>query len=236
VPGYPDYQAYPSWRGGNAFPAFQQTFAPGNNLSGVQSVNIWRGAQVRVFPDNATAGFARVILSWYSDAVKTHLLGSDNWGVNVNTALDVLVPIKGPFAEVNIDVTSVGAMDASAQFVPTNVGDGHISYPVTNDNAHNTGVAVVASGTSDLILPLVQGGLASVNFTPVDALGKLTFIVAVYKEDGTFNYQLHNYGQPTAPVNDRVILPDDIAGIHVINTDGAGPHSYSARISAGGSR
>lgn len=236
MPGFPDYQAYAVWRSSNLLNAYHQVLSQGDNLSGVQSMSQWRSAQVRVRGDSATTGNALVTLSWYDDTNKSHNLGSDDWPVNLATALDVLVPAKGPYCELNIHVVSAATFTAATQLVGTNIGSDKISYPNSENFINETGVTVAAGTNSDDVLPFVYGGLASVNFVPSDTAGKLTFIIGRYNGDGTFDDQVHNYGQPTAPVNDLIVLPDAICGIHVINTDGAAPHTFGARLCAGGTR
>lgn len=236
MPGFPDWQAYAVWRSSNLLTAYHQVLSQGDNLSGVQGMSQWRSAQVRVRGDSATTGNALVTLSWYDDTNKSHNLGSDDWPVNLGTSLDVIVPAKGPYCELNIHVVSAATFTGSTQLAGTNIGMDRISYPNSENFINETGTSVAAGTNSDLVLPFVYGGLASVNFVPSDTAGKLTFIIGRYNGDGTFDDQVHNYGQPTAPVNDLIVLPDSICGIHVINTDGVSAHTFGARLTAGGTR
>ncbi len=228
--GTPDGQLGTEWRGPNLLAANVQTLHPGTNASGPQLVTSWRGVHVRVIPSQ---GQANVILNWYSDTGEGTTLGSDNWHVNASCGLSVMVPAKGPVCDLNISVGGVVNLIASTQLTPTNAAANSIAYLDTGNSLNTGTLSVPASGTSDAFLPLVHGGTGWLSYVPSDATGKLTLILAVYNADGSFNFQLANFGQPTIPVNQAVGLTDDICGVHVINTDGTSAHSYAARLLAG---
>lgn len=228
--GYPDFQSYAQWRGPNLLAGYTQTLNPGHNRSGPQLMVNYRAAQVRVVP---SAQGGAVTLSWFADSAETIPTGSDNWHVNASTGLNVIVPTKGAYCDLDINVTTGAAMTVSTQLHGTNAGSGQVDYPVTG-NLLNTGtVSVPLSGSSLTPLPFVQAGLAKVSFLPLDGSAKLTLAIAVINADGTFNSQLANYAQPINPVNDLVGLTDDICGLYVLNTDATAAHSYIGRITAG---
>jgi hypothetical protein len=228
--GYPDGQSYAQWRGDNLAANIVSPLPAGITNLGFQLITSWRGVHLRVVP---SVGFGRVTLFWYGDTAETLLLGSDQWGVNPGTALNVKVAAKGPVCDMRINNTSGGNMTASVQLVPTNAITADFEYAVTNNWVNSGTITVPISGTSDIFLPFVQRGLASVSFLPSDATGNLTAVVARYTETPVFQDQLVNLGKPVAAVNQLVGLVDDICGIHVINGDAAATHTYAARLVAG---
>lgn len=233
MPGAPDYQTYALWRSSNLLAASVQTFPVGSTASAVQNMSNWKGAQLRVISQAGNTGYGRVTLRWWSDSAKTTLLGSDDWGVNSSTGLDVIMPIKGPYCDVNVNNTSAVNFTASTQLVGTNTAGEQPSYPVLN-NVFNTGnVSVPISGTVDFVLPWIKSGDLGYNFQPADTTGKLTCILAEYHESGAFNFQLANLGGLTANATGLYKAPDDICGVHIINTDGTAAHTIAVRLITG---
>lgn len=228
--GYPDSQGYAQWRGTDVSSAIVTPLAPGDHSTGPQLVTSWRGVHVRVVP---SLGQGRVTLQWWGDLAETINLGSDQWGVNTTTGLNVKVACKGPVCDMHINNTGAGNLGGQVQLVPVNAITADFEYAVT-DNWLNSGtITVPASGTSDTMLPFVQRGLACVSYLPSDATGKLTVQIANFHEDGTFNAQIANLNGPTTPLTQLVGLIDDICGVHVINTDAAASHTYAVRLVAG---
>src|SRR5260370_28226528 len=159
MPGRPDYQGYAQWVGPNLLAAYSKSLATGAHASGPQQVGQWRGLKLRVLP---SAGYGRVILTWFSDATEANIIGVDTWPVNASTSLSVLVPLKGPVCDVNLNVDSVANLVAQTDMEGTNTTGERITYPILDNLITQAGLSIPLSATTLLQLPFVQSGLACV--------------------------------------------------------------------------
>lgn len=227
--GHPDFQEYAQWRCANALAGYTQTLAVGANPSGPILVAAWRGVQIRV---NPSAGFGTVTLSWYDDAAETLFIGSDTWAVNPTTQLQVIMPIEGNYCDLNINVTSVGAMTAKTALLPANTAGTLPVYPVTNNTVRQSGVSIPISGTSFFPLPFVQGGLAVLNYSAADTSGKLAFALVALLQDGTLAGVLADQGAPavSTPFTQLVACSDTINAVRVVNSDSTAAHVANVRL------
>ena len=227
--GYPDFQSYPQWRGGNALAGYAQTLPVGANPSGPILTAAWRGVQIRV---NPSAGFGTVTLNWFDDAAESLFIGSDTWAVNPTTQLQVIMPIEGNYCDLNINVTSVGAMTAKTALLPSNTAETAPVYPVTNNTVRQSGVSIPISATSFFPLPFVQSGLACFNYSAGDATGKLSFAVVVLLPDGTLAGVIDDFGAPavSTPFTQLVACTDSINAVRVTNSDATAAHIANVRL------
>lgn len=227
--GFPDFQSLPQWRELNLLSAYSQVLNPGVNRSGALLVANWRGVQLRVGP---SAGYCRANLTWYDDAAETQQVATDGFGVGTGLVLAAVIPAKGHYCDLNLNVTSPGAMTAQTSLMPTNSVTDRISYLASNNFLALSGHNVPLSTTQLIALPLVQSGPATLNWSFSDVGGNLALAVVRLKEDGTLGDVLTDLGSATVttPFTQRVTLVDDSCGLRIINNDAAAAHVINVRL------
>lgn len=229
ITGFPDFQSLPQWRAPNLLAAYSQTLNPGVNRSGALLVANWRGVQLRVGP---SAGFCRANLTWYDDTAETNQVATDGFGVGTGLVLAAVIPAKGHYCDLNLNVTSAGAMTAQTSLMPTNSVTDRISYLASNNFLALSGHSVPLSTTQLIALPLVQGGPATLNWSFGDVSGSVAVAVVRLKEDGTLGDVLADLGSATVttPFTQQVTLVDDSCGLRLINSDAAAAHNVNVRL------
>jgi hypothetical protein len=228
--GYPDYQSYAQWRGA----VFQQNNAEAipntGKIHGPFAMYQWSAVHVRV---SATVGYFRVRVRWWADAAGTISVGGDNCNMPNTAVLNVYVPSKGPYVTLEFDTVSAAGATAAVTFTPMNGATSRIYYPVTFNPLADATVSIAASG--QLLIPqyTIHKGLATVNYVPGDANGKIHLTFITVNVDGTISQNLWDFGNPVASLFQQVVWPDVPVEITLVNTDGAAAHTFSLYVTYG---
>ena len=227
--GFPDFQAYAQWRGLNLLPAYIQTLPVGHTLSGPQLVSSWRGVQLRIKP---SAGNCVVVLHWYDDVAETEITGSDTWNVSTGVVLSVTSPIKGQYCDLDINVTSAGAMTADTQLFGVNSVTDRLAYVTGGSQITQTSLVIAAGATALFIVSPIVAGPATVNWSFADNSGMIGVTVNRFNADGTAGAILADLGSSTllTPFTQQVTLIDNLCGLQLKNADAVNPHTCSVRL------
>lgn len=220
---YPDWQASASTQSGNVFPAFSQVLAPGAHPGVITPVFSWESLAMTVVP---SAGAAKVSVSHYADLAGTQLVGADTWTVNATTSLTVRVPLRGPYAQLSVTVTSAGNLTAKTWGAYQTPAADRISFPVAGQIIFEADHVLPASTSKTYVFPQICAGSANWSFVPFDTTGKLNPFVQIVDELGTVIARVSDRGNPVTIDNALLQVPDSIVQVVVTNEDGAATHEY----------
>lgn len=220
---YPDWQVAASTQSGNAFAALTQTLAPGSHPGAVTAVYSWSSLNMVVVP---SAGACKVTVSHWADLAGTQLIGSDSWNVSVATPLTVRVPLRGPYAQLTLNVTSAGSLTAETWGVFQTYPADRISFPIAGKQIFEPFRTLTPSATFTYTMPAMVAGAANWSFVPFDNAGKLNPFVQIVDELGNVLARVSDRGNPVA-IDDSILqLPDQIVQVVVTNEDAAASHTY----------
>lgn len=225
--GHPDYQAIVNASSANILGGPATVFPVGHTLTPVIPVANWGSLLLSVQP---SAGFAKVFLRHWQDAAGTISLGNDNWAVNTGTGLAVRAPLRGPYVQIDVDVTSAGAMTANASALFQSTTASELTFPVGWQGATDQGHVLAASANKGYAPAFIAAGRAWLMFQPADATGKLQVVLYGTDETGTAYGILYINVAPAAPVYQLLELPDTPLFLQVLNNDGAAPHTYTISL------
>lgn len=220
---YPDWQTFPNAQSDNLFPGFTQTLTPGAHLGQVLPALSWSSLMLIA---NPTAGAGKVMINHFADAAGTQQIDSDQWPVNASTRLVVRTPLRGKYVRIDITVTSAGSMTLENWANFLSASSERISFPVSNQNLSDFDFTVLASGTKTYTSGEIAAGSALFYFKPYDALGKLEVSIHGVDELGNPGQLVAEFGQPTALVQQTIVVPDIILQVEVDNKDAGASHSY----------
>lgn len=220
---YPDWQVSASAQSGNQWPAITQVLTPGPHVTPITSVVSWESAAITVVP---SAGAGKVSIIHYADLAGTQVIGTDTWSVNVTTSLTVRVPLRGPYAQLKIQVTSPGNMTAETWGTYQTQAADRISFPVSGQIIFEASNTLAALASKTYVLPAIAARAANWCFIPFDATGMLGTYVQAVDELGAILVRVSSMGNPVGVTNLNPQVPDLILQVIVTNTDAANPHSY----------
>lgn len=223
VSDYPDWQASPVSQSANQFPFGASNLPPGNHPFGIVPASNWRSLSVIVTP---LAGAGILTVSHFADAGGAALLGADAWRVNVQTTLVVRTPLRGPFMNLGLNVTSAGNLSAVVWAVLQSGDSDRITFPVGSQSANAFNRTLAPSAVDTFVLQRICAGNATWHFNPRDATGKLQPVIRTLDELGGQRYILSTRGGPVAPETQEIMIPDEIVQVQVTNTDAAASHAY----------
>lgn len=220
---YPDWQVSASTQSGNVFPSFTQTLPAGSHPTAITAVYSWESLAMTVIP---SAGAAKVSVSHYADLVGTMLIGKDTWDVNASTSLTVRVPLRGPYAQLTINVTSAGSLTAETWGVYQTQAADRISFPVAGQIIFEADNTLAASGTKTYTMPQICAGAANWSYVPFDNSGALGIYVQAVDELGNIIARVSDRDNPVAIDNALIEIPDLIIQVVVANSSAVTAHSY----------
>ena len=231
MPGYPDYRAYPQWRTDNLFPAFSQVLTPGAHPVGPIPMVGNQAVQVRA---KVTAGYGTVTIAWFLDSAMTQSVGADPFDVNTETTLAAILPVKGPYLKLNINVTSGVNMNVQTYAAGINNASGRIYYPLGRQLIYQAVKSLAASGVDRFPLPFICKGIVCVSFTPSDALGLLRLETWQDDASGAAVKRVADLGAPVALANMQAAVVDSIFSLRITNLDAGAAHSYAMSMALAG--
>lgn len=223
MPDFPDWQQFPNAQSDNLFAAFTQTLTPGVHSTALIPATNWSSVIIIVEP---SAGAAQVQIGHYADLAGTQQIDSDTWPVNATTRLVVRTPLRGPYVKLTITVTSAGNLTAGTWANFLSASSDRISFPVSTQNLSDFAHALAANGTKTYSVGEISAGQALFYFKPYDTAGKLEVSIHAVDELGNSGQLIAEFGQPTATVQQLIMVPDNIVTVEIDNKDGAAPHTY----------
>lgn len=226
VTDFPDWQAAAATQSPNQFPTFIQTLAPGLHPGGIVPVYSWSSLNLICV---ASAGAAKAIVTHWADLAGTQQVGADQWGFTTTTALAARVPLRGPFCQLSINVTSAGNLTAEtwAAFLTADVT--RISFPVGNQQVTDSRT-LTPGQVVKFNVPIIASGPATWSYNPFDTSGKLAVAINSVDELGNLITIVSNRGNPAGLDNAVIYVPDQIIQVQVTNTDGAANHGYGLTL------
>lgn len=220
---YPDWQTAASTQSGNLFAAFTQTLAPGLHAGNITPVFSWASLNMIVAP---SAGAGKVTVNHYADQAGTQLIGADTWDVNTATSLTVRVPLRGPYVQASINVTSGGNLTAETWGTFQTQPADRVSFPISGQIVFEATNTLAANTSKTYTVPRMTAGRANWAFVPFDNAGGLNPFIQAVDELGTVICRVVDRGNPTAIDNALLELPDQILQVVVTNDSATTAHSY----------
>lgn len=225
--GYPDWQTYPQWTGVNAFAA--------NSVAGVTgTIVLYQGVtpafastDLRVAP---SAGYGIVSAAWYTDPALTQRVGFETFSVNSAFQLNTLLPVRGPYLKVTLQVTSVAPMTADTYMTGFNMPVAAPMPAVNTQVVQAFGVVVPAGADNIMYVPFLCAGPAMLFFRPSASPNSLQAFVEVTDQSGAVIYRLAEIDMPTAGVNVLMQAPFSPIRLRVHNQAVSTPNTFSAAL------
>lgn len=220
---YPDWQTAASTQSGNVFASFTTTLAPGNHPGAVTPVFSWASLNMIVVP---TAGACKVTVNHYADQAGTQLIGSDTWDTNTTTSLTLRVPLRGPYVQLSINVTSGGNLTAETWGTFQTQPADRVSFPISGQLVFEASNTLAASTSKTYVVPRMAAGRSNWSFVPFDNAAALNPYIQAVDELGTLICRIADRGNPATVDNALLELPDQILQVVVTNESGTAAHSY----------
>lgn len=214
MPGYPDWQAYPQWRGAAVLNAEVTGTAGQTTQVGTWPVTSW--ASLLVATNGVFTGCT--IHLWSSDdPTFGNYIEQEKWVVSPACGLHALVPVMADYARIAIESQATAGADLVLVVKPSNIASGAVQYPVPANEAVNSAIALAAGASQTMWLPYISPGWAQYRFSP-DASGT-DVSWGVYTGDAAGNTVdiLTGSVSSAAAVSGQVWLPARPCGWKVIN-------------------
>lgn len=228
--GHPDGQDYATWQA-VVIENSVVTAAPGANPLGIMTLVNFASLYVSLTPnaDGVTA-----IVTYYQDALGADPILVYTLQPNSHSALAVVIPNFGPYAQVTIENAQLVSETISVSVVPVNMPVTEPTYVVAG-NMFATGFQTLAlSASATWFLPLIAPGPCFWWFQPNDATGKLNLAVTIGPDVAMAgDLVLEKFG-PTAELEGVMYLSDQPYTWTVSNTDATAAHSYRLAVIAPG--
>ena len=144
--------------------------APGPSVTGPVALTAWQSLTVQV---RCSTGYGNVIISWYTDAAGTQLIGTDQFPFNNACGVLVTSPCRGMYATITIDNTSAVNADVTSYAFASNNATNSFYYPVHEWDIFQLNGNVPAGSTITFTAPWIFYGPAMVYFVPKDTSGML---------------------------------------------------------------
>lgn len=181
--------------GGNLFAAAQQNLAPGAYSTPVLPVTSYQSLSVIVAP---TAGAGNLVVSHWTDPAGTISAEMDTFRFRVGAALVMRTPLRAPYLQLTLNVTSPGSMTATTWATPLASASDRISFPVAGQQAGNPLQSLGAGVIATWRVPAICAGPAMLMMNPADTSGKITFTVNAADELDNLLYPVMQAIAPTA--------------------------------------
>lgn len=228
MPGTPDWQKATQVQDAPIANISTEYISSGQNYNtGLIAINSWRTIRLHI-GFNAGYGTVQILFNDVDNAILPQY--TKTWNLNVNTDLDILVPVMGQYFEVIVSNEDSITATASIYIAACNVPVSDITYPNIGSGDYQTTAKIAASTTETVYPQLMYAGSATVSFTPYDTSGKIAVTVQKIKYDGTVLETAADLGQPTTATIQRISVPGDLVVLNLTNTDSAGPHSSRAAL------
>lgn len=232
MPGHPDGQNYPIWRG-PYFAAAAATHIDSTHPFMAQGlVTNFASLAIEVFCTIAAG--VTVTLRWWTDSTKTIQIAQVTWILQQNQVMSVIVPALTNFAELDITTTDVAGGACTTAVAPTNTPVTNYEYQVVNNIISNFNFSVAASAVLVFPMPFIASGKGQFFFQDVNASGKLSFEIGIAGLTGGIIGGLVFNPAPVTQAYGELILPDRPVVLEVINTDGVAAHNAGYQLSSMG--
>lgn len=222
--GYPDFQAYSSFKGK---PIVAASTARAFGLFTIGDMNLGNYGSLNAFV-NCTAGNGELQITWWTDSTKTSVVDKHLIPIVANVAIDLALPTLSSFVTIAINVVSGGGMTESHMMTPSNAIPPYIVNLSIPDPAGRTNHSLAASAVDSLLIDYVVPGQAFLSFTPADATGMIQVQVESIDKTDSVSFVIFNNTGPTAPINVPLLLPYAPCQLVLTNKDGAAAHTYTA--------
>lgn len=223
---YPDWQSFPSAQSGNLFSAISQTLAPGNYATAVLPATSFSSYSAVILP---TSGAGRLVISHWADSAGTVSIATDTFIYAQGAALVVRGPLRGPYVQLTIQVTSAGNLVASTWATLLASSSSRITYPVATQQAGDESQTLSGGVQAQWRVPAIVSGPAMLLYFPGDATGKITVQVVATDELANVVYTIFPTAAPVANLVQPLQLPDKIVLMKITNTDTVN-HSYGVSL------
>lgn len=226
MPGFPDFQQTPSWRGGPILDVVN-TYPTGTTQLFRGSTASFASAYITC---NLTAGQATLQVIHLTDPADSDGLRFDQWLLTTLTHLDVNIPLLGNATEIDLIVPAAQTATIGIAVVPSNVPVQHADYGWVKDWQTKGTTAVAAGATSTFQFDKIRPGQVMFYFNPSDATGNLIPKIVLQNSAGGVGGTLFAISPPTVTTTFTVAVPDQPWMAAIVNNDGVNPHSYSGAL------
>lgn len=226
VSDFPDWQKITTAMGSNLFSAVSQNLAPGNYPTAVIPVTSYSSLSAVILP---TSGAGQLVVQHWADAAGTISAEADTWRFQIGAALVMRTPLRAPYMQLTLKVTSAGNLVASTWATLLASSSDRVTYPVKSQQAGNENQTLGGGVLAQWRLPAVVAGPAMLAFWPSDTTGKLAVSVVATDELNTVKYTVMPAVTPTTVLMQPLQLPDDIIVIDIKNTDTLN-HAYGVSL------
>lgn len=227
IPGFPDFQGAPQWRGLPLLGPTSLLIPAGGQTTVAFPVGNFAG--VHVFVSSAVIGLT-VTVTFAVDAAMTQVVDSVAYPLPTPMVLSEVIPCIGDFVTVNINPAGGAGGSVNVAIVATNLGVGRWLSLSENPELLKVNASQPANTVTTFPLAALTAAPAFVHVNPHGAGGQLQFTLYTLFPGGGLNKLLRAYGGPVAAVTEQVILPAAPVGMQVNNTDAAAPHVYDLAV------
>jgi hypothetical protein len=225
--GHPDYQDYPVWRSGNLLPTFSDSLGAGTTTYGPFVMTHWSAVSVRAFVSSGNGVFK---VNWWADQAMTQGLGAESFEISASTSLLTSLPVAGPYMSIAITAGPVTPLILNHWVMGSNNNPGRPIFPVVTDQVTALASSVPASTTFNLHPGWIVAGWSYLYFRPLDVTGKLSVEIDQIDKSGVTQARLYGPVLPTTQITQQFIAPGHPIQVQIINTDGAGAHSFDLNL------
>lgn len=224
--GHPDFQQYAQWRG-PAIVAETASVTTASPLTESAYVSSWASLQLMV---SAPAGEGVAVnLSYYSDSTMAFLAAQHNWQVWASQ-LQVLVPVRAPYAVLTVSTRNAGTMTPTVYLAPTNVPAAKEVYPGGFGEVSSEFATIAASGSLIQLLPQVMTGYMTLMYRAFDASSSVSMTIDELDDTGTSIAYLGNVTSFTATNYLSSYTGERVTRLTFNNNDASNPHSVAYRL------
>lgn len=230
MPGYPDWQAYPAWRGA----AILNKEVTGNAGATVElaSVPVTSYASLLIATDGVFSGGTLAL--WVSDdPTFGSYVAEKSWTVIPGTNLRALVPVVADYARIALASPAGAGADMTLVVKPVNVASGAVQYPVPTAYLAVRNQVLAASASESWVFPYIKPGPAWLYLHPSDSSGKVSLDVHLADDTGAIIASVVFFAAPTADQTVSLALPDQPVVVVAANNDAAASHTVSFSLVSG---
>lgn len=220
--GYPDFQAYASWRGTPTL-APATAYTPGTHQ--LATFDMSNYATLNVVAEN-TAGVAELHVQWWTDATMATFVDDATIPLNHNMVVNLAMPAESAFVSVSVIVQAGPNASVTSVLTPTNLATNEVRFIGVPRQLSFIAKSLAASATDSVTSAYAFPGQAMVSFTPGDALGMLEVRVQSLDRSGNPASTLFDDPASTGAFQQMIVLPTAAVVLQIINHDAGAAHVY----------
>lgn len=223
--GHPDDQTYANWRGPllDAFATYHLSAATPVSVAGY----VTNFQSILLFVSLAGANGYQLSITYFTDATQNIQTGSGSWTIAVNQSVQMLTPIMGNYALIQLSTTSVAGFNVNLAFTPTNVGVPSTRYPCPSNFSFRMSFSVAAGVTLIAPFSFIAEGPGHYWASDVASSGKLQLRISMLTALGAEAATITQVNTLTSQQDGTFIAPPLGVAVVIQNTDGAVAHSVS---------